>query len=482
MVIQRTVGFGRGLLFCRWLSPETLGQWEMAYTFLLMAAPLAVLGVPGSFGRYLEYYRQRGHLKTFLRRTAAWTALCGASAVGVVVWFAPQFSKLLFGNSQQVLLIQGVALCLGAIILHHTISSLLVALRLFRVVSAMNFFHSLLFAILALGLLLVEVTVSSILIGYGVASLIVSIGAIAWVGPELRRTDHPEDILPQFQFWPRLLRFAFFVWLTNMLSHLFAVVDRYMIVHISGMSSVESLEQVGYYHSSQIVPLLLVSFADMFSGMVMPHLSHDWEAGRRQQVSRQINFSIKLTSLGMFAFGIWVLLFSPLLFEQALAGKYTAGLTVLPWTLVACIWYGIYLVTQNYLWCAEHARLAAWPLAIGLVFNIALNIVLLPLWGLYGAVVATAAATLICVALLMLLSKRHGLSIDFGTILLVLMPLALVAGIQASCIFLLVVLPIALQTNLVFTNQEHVKLRRSLRKALEKLSPMFRPQVPTTSS
>jgi PST family polysaccharide transporter len=53
-VVQRSVGFGRGMLYMRWLSPEELGQWDMAYSFLLLAAPLIVLGLPGSFGRYLE--------------------------------------------------------------------------------------------------------------------------------------------------------------------------------------------------------------------------------------------------------------------------------------------------------------------------------------------------------------------------------------------------------------------------------------------
>src|SRR3989337_1137354 len=71
-VVQRSVGFGRGILFCRWLSPDELGQWDMAYSFLLLAAPLIVLGLPGSFGRYLERYRQRRQLRTLLRREANW--------------------------------------------------------------------------------------------------------------------------------------------------------------------------------------------------------------------------------------------------------------------------------------------------------------------------------------------------------------------------------------------------------------------------
>ena len=94
-VVQRSVGFGRGVLFCRWLAPDELGQWDMAYSFLLLAAPVVVLGLPGSFGRYLERYRQRQQLRTFLRRTAIWTAALTAAAVARSSLAAtPSFSGL----------------------------------------------------------------------------------------------------------------------------------------------------------------------------------------------------------------------------------------------------------------------------------------------------------------------------------------------------------------------------------------------------
>ncbi len=65
-VAQRLIGFGRGVLFCRWLSPEQLGQWDVAFAFLNLAGPLVVLGLPGSFGRYVEHFRHRGQFRTFL--------------------------------------------------------------------------------------------------------------------------------------------------------------------------------------------------------------------------------------------------------------------------------------------------------------------------------------------------------------------------------------------------------------------------------
>ena len=67
---QRLVGFGRGILFCRLMTDQQLGQWSMVWSYLMLLAPLAVLGLPGCFGKFTEYYRQRGQLKSFIGRIA----------------------------------------------------------------------------------------------------------------------------------------------------------------------------------------------------------------------------------------------------------------------------------------------------------------------------------------------------------------------------------------------------------------------------
>lgn len=470
-LIQRTVGFGRGVLFLRWLSPETLGDWEIIYSFLLLAAPLAVLGVPGSFGRYLEHFRQRGHLRTFLSRTTLWTMSCVVFSAAFIIGFAPWFSQRLFNSPEHTNLIRGIALCLPTIIFHHTLTSLLTAMRLFRVVSAMTFAQSMLFAGLALGLLCFNSDVSSILIGYGAGCLFASLGALAWVWPELRQVERPPQKMPQRDFWPQLLRFAFFVWLTNVLTHLFAIIDRYMVIHYAGLTSIEARIQLGHYHSSRIIPLLLISFADLLSGLIMPHLSHDWEAGRKEQVSNQLRLSLKVAGLGMLGFGVAVLLFAPFLFGVVFQGKYNNGLTVLPWTLAGCVWYGIYALTQNYLWCAEKSRLATLPLVIGLVLNIALNLLFLPLWGLYGAVAATALSSLVCLISLLLLSQHYGLKLDRGTWLCVVAPLTLPAGLTTATMTLALLLILALGTHWVLQSAEQSQLRHLLTDTLNRLKP-----------
>jgi polysaccharide transporter, PST family len=439
-VIQRTVGFGRGILFCRWLSPEELGEWEMAYSFLLLAAPVVVLGLPGSFGRYLERYRQRGQLRTFLYRASVWTSVLTVFAIALLIAAAGQFSDLIFGHPDHRGLMPLLAVSLAAVILHHFLEALFAALRKFRIVSTMHFCQSFLFAAISLALLVWWRTAAeSIIIGYGLACLITAIGALAWNGRDLAVVAAPGEAPTHRSFWPPLVRFAIWVWVTNLLCHLFAVIDRYMLVHCSGLENAEALALVGHYHASRIVPLLFLSVADLLAGVVLPYLSHDWEAGHKERVAERLNLVLKFLALAMLAGGVAVMILSPLLFRVAFEGRYNDGLAVLPATLTYCALYSLLLVAQTYLWCAERMKSGAIPLAVGLVVNILLNFALIPTWGLEGVVAATTIATGLALAVLYAINHHVGMKLEPGVLWLSLAPAAMCGGVWVGAVTLLAI-------------------------------------------
>jgi PST family polysaccharide transporter len=239
------------------------------------------------------------------------------------------------------------------------------------------------------------------------------------------------------------------------------------------MSPAEALDQVGHYHSSRVIPLLLVSVAELLSGLIMPHLSHDWEAGRHDHVGRRLNLGVKLTSFGMLLSGAAILAAAPFLFHVVLEGRYDEGLAILPWTLAGCVWYGIYCIAQNYLWCAEKARLATAPLGLGLVANVLLNLVLLPRYGLHGAVLATAVSTVLCLATVLSLSRRHGMQLDTGTWILALSPAAIGFGVWPAIAACGALAGAAVTTNLVFTADERRELAACCRDALFAVVPFL---------
>ncbi len=474
-ILQRTVGFGRGILFCRWLTPEELGNWDMAYSFLLMASPVVVLGLPGSFGRYVERFRQRGQLRTFLRRSTIVTALLTLLAIVTLVVAAPQFSDFIFGRSDHVPRVILVAACLVAVILHHYLEALFAALRKFRIVSTMQFCQSMSFAVISLGLLWWwRAATESIIVGYGVACLISSVGMLLWAGPALLELAAPDEASTHREFWPPLARFAAWVWMTNLLCHLFAIVDRYMLVHWSGLDNATALAEVGNYHASRIVPLLFISLADLLAGVVMPYLSHDWEAGERKRVSNRLNLVLKMTSLGMMAASVAVLWMAPWLFHVAFQGRYDDGFAVMPWTLAYCLWYALLIVAQNYIWCAERAKLSSVPLATGLALNVVLNLFLIPMWGLLGAVVATTMATAFAVAILYWINKRAGMELQAGTIWMTIAPAALCGGMWPAAIVLAVLVIAVPFSNKLLTSAERELLLDFGRGQWEQLKDMLK--------
>lgn len=458
-VVQRSIGFGRGVLFCRWLDPESLGHWDMAYGFLLLAAPVAVLGLPGCFGRYIERYRQRGQLRTFIMRTCIWTFGLAALAIAGLVGFRAPFAYLVFGEQEQQALLLLVVAALAAVILHHFLEAVFAGLRLFRFVSAMQFAQSMLFAAISLTLLATwRSDAHSVVAGYGLACLLSSCGMLLW---SRRLNSEPGDAStadPHREFWPPLLRFAVWVWITNVLSNLFSVIDRYMIVHYSGLPADEALGLVGYYHTSMLVPVLLISVANLLAGAMTPHLSHQWELGDQRGVAQCIGLSLKLAALGMFAAGIGVLWFTPTLFHFAFGGKYDAGLQVLPWALASCVWFSLLLVSQTYVWCAEKTRQACLPLALGLVGNVVLNLILLPRLGLQGAVMATALATCLALATQLFVNSRQGMQLGREVWLICLTPFGLVAGGEMALSVGAVIALVALGTNAFLTSTERSEM------------------------
>jgi O-antigen/teichoic acid export membrane protein len=467
---QRLIGFGRGILFCRWLEPEQIGQWDVAFGFLSLAAPLTVLGLPGSFGRYVEYFRQRGQFHAFLKRTTIVSGLMCVVATVMIIAERSWFSKLIFGSSSETSLVVWVSLCLATIILHNFLIALFIAVRRYRVVTALQFVQSIGFAVLSLGLLWVWPSgAASVVIGYAVATILSAIGAVAC----LRRlaADEPsrEQAVPHAAFWAKLAPFAIWMWVTNLLANLFDLIDRYMIVHHSGMEANEALRQVGFYHSSRIVPLLFVGIAALLAPMITPYLSCDWESGRREAVVRRLNTVLKLLLYCLFSASVAVLFVAPWLFETAFQNKFQGGLIVLPWTLAYCTWFGTIAVAQNYLWCAERPGLNSFAMLAGLLLNIGFNLLWLPSFGLEGAVWATTLANLATLVLVYLFSRVHGMHVDLGTWILSFGPVALSLGPWGALGVLFAISALSAGTNCVLNQQEKQHLIDGAINGLQKL-------------
>jgi len=458
--IQPVVTLARGLLFCRWLEPVQMGCWDMALSFITLAAPLVVLGIPGSFGRYVESYAQRGQLAMFLRRTMVATAALMLLATALVANGGAALSWLIFSSTSYQHLVGPVAFALVTLIVFAFVVELLTALRMFRIASMLQVIKGVSFAVVGAVLILgVSRGPASVIIAHSLGCLVAAAVGGWWIfaaWKELLQSARPaeEGYVSHGELWAQLMPFAVWMWVTNALSNIFEIVDRLMIVHCSRMTTVEALDAVGQYHSSRIVPMLFASFAMMLASLVLPHLSRDWEAGRRREVSARLNFTLKLLSVALMAGSVALLWVAPWLFRLAFDGRYDVGLRMMPWTLVYCAWLGLSFVAVNYMLCAERVRLSTTALFAGLIANVLMNLALLPTLGLLGAVLATVVGKAVVLGLVFWYSRMLGMKVHTGTLLLAILPLALAGGAVFATVALVLILGLALTTDLVFRGKE----------------------------
>lgn len=469
---QRFTGFLRGIFFCRFLSDEELGLWSLAFSFLLLAAPLAVLGLPGSFGRYVEYYHHRGQLRSFLRRTLFMSALLTLIAITGLAIAHRYAAWIVFKDTGQIQLIWIIAASIGAIIAFNFLNELLMAMRQVRAVSMMQFVHSLLFT--TVGVTLVCATTmgaSALVVAYASAGVIaVFVGMyLLWKAKIFDHSPIAQEKMPAMEMWRKLLPFAGWVWVINLFTNLFDTADRYMILHLAKTTSGTTQGLVGQYHSSRIVPMLLVAIAGMLGSIILPYLAHDWEAKRKHLVSTRLNLVLKLLCVGLTLAGIAILLNANWLFGWALGGKYADGLSVLPWTLTYCCWFSLFTVAQTYLWCAEKGRLCGMALAVGLGGNLVMNLLLVPFWGLAGAVVATAISNAIALGMIYWFNQRAGMKLELGVILLSCLPLTLAVGVLPAAIGLVIAIALMFRANWLLSNEQREEIRHGLIAGCDKL-------------
>ena len=276
---------------------------------------------------------------------------------------------------------------------------------------------------------------------FAAANLVTSIWAIVVIYQTLdgEDPDAPPTQDEPVRFWHKLAPFAAWYWIADLFGNLFGAIDRLMIVHLADDYGFDGLYMIGQYHSSQIIGVLLIGLTSMFGGVLLSYLSHDWESGQRDKAARTLDFAIKLAALALTVTAAVALLLAPPVYHLVLDNKFVSGFRVLPLTMAYCIWFGLLVIAHNFLWCREKPWLVSATLVFGLSVNVVLNLLLLPRWGLDGAVAATAISNLMALAAVFWLCHLLGMRYSSGTLLAVAAPATLCLGGVSSLVFVALV-------------------------------------------
>ncbi len=465
---QRLIGLGRNVGFCHYLSESELGLWALANSFIIIGAPIAVLGLPGSLGKFVEHYRLQGCLQSYLIRL---TAVCAISVwlfSGVMITFSDEASQMLYGKSMDGSVIVWTAVTLVFVVLFNSTVELVMALRLVRLGSMLQLINTLVFTVLGIAGMAWFKHWLVLLPAYSIACLAAVVPGLVGVWREANADMSSAVPYPALTMWKRIFPFAAAMWCSNLLSNLFDLIDRYMVLHLAQASSEVGQALVGHFYCGRILPNLLLSLGLMLGGVMLPYLSADWERKLHGKISLTMNNMLVVLSLLFTGLAIGAQAFSPLLFNWFLAGRYQDAQDILSIGLIFACWSSLSTVAAAYLLCAERGKQYAFILALGLALNIGLNWPLIHAMGLYGAALATTITNGFVLLLILWRIHRHGCSIHRVTLLFSTLPLCLVCGPIIAGTMLMGLTVVCSRTNWILTDEDRVAIDRMVIPYLEK--------------
>ena len=434
-IIQRFVGFFRSIWICRMMDDTEVGQWAMAIGFILLMTPVMMFGVPGSLPRYVERFRKQGHLRAFVRNLA-WATFCFTMFFLLAVTVVPQtLSWFIFLEPQNRMLIYSVGAAVAATSAFYFLNELLSGLRQVRMVSIVQFTHSISFTILAFAALYAGFGLIGIILSFAVAALIAMLPGLWVLRSGWSKLPESSEPFRAPKVWRMLLPYAAALWAMNMLGNVFDLADRYMILHLTPGGEMLGQAAVGQYHSGRMIPVLLLGLGTLVSGILMPYLSADWENGKKDAVRDRMKKTLLIAAALFTSCGAATIVLAPWLFGTLLQGRYEDGLSLMPMAFVFCSWSAMVTIGEAYLLVVERGKLVAIAIAVGLVANIGLNAVLLPLFGLHGAVLATLAAHGIVMLGLWIAMAKSDFRFDHSIVYISLLPATLLLSPWVAMFF-----------------------------------------------
>jgi PST family polysaccharide transporter len=474
LLIQRIVAFARGIIFARVLGTEQYGIYTLSFFLIPIMVIVASLGIPSAFGRFIPRYEQKGAVRYFLRKTYTLTIAIAIAVTAAIVLAPGFFSNLLYGDPTHTKIITLAAFSIPLMLVFRNVSSTFLGLRLFRASSVFEFFQVAAYALIGTVLVLLFRSATSAVFAYAVSFVLGLVLFVPVLASYLVKKEPYFRPLDENDFYRQMLRFAIWFMVTPILAQVFHYVDRLSIQRL--MTSSDQ----GIYSATIAIAQMISAVGLAVNNVVYPHLSATWERGRRDEALRHLDLAIRVTALVLLVLGLVVVLLGDFIIGLLLGDAYAEGARVLPYLVV------FYLLTIS-VWLfgvfpslIEKTYVATIGLVIALPVNIALNLALIPEMGIVGAAMATMLSYFLMWITVVIICWKFGMKIGSKTLLVSLVPFALLLPAPWSAAVVLVFAVLGLATPLIFTAGEKALARDEVLRFLRRArgGPGEPPQAP----
>jgi O-antigen/teichoic acid export membrane protein len=411
---QAVASFGTIAVLTRVLSDVEYGRFALVFATMTLAHYIFLTWTEAAASRFYTEARERGetasHFASMVRANLASAVVFAVvAAIGLTVWSGDAVVKLALAAAF------GGAMVRSLLRISLETRRMALNARRFAIVDT---FHTLAGFALSIGAVVVlGMSVDGIFLAMGVASIF----ALMIEGPALLLQARggqvePERVRTYMAFGAPI---AFGLIMTLALAN----GDRFLIAHFLGEAAVGA-----YAAGYQVAARILETFFIWAGSAAFPLLLNAWETEGEAGAQRaaRAGFALRLGIGAPAALGI-ALVAAPLCEVLIGEGLRDEAARIAPWIALAALLAGLCDYFSDAFMLAKKVVQRALLLILPMILNLGLNVMLLPVMGINGAVVSTLLAYATCMVLLAVIGRRY---------VALPVPLADIAKVAAGCAFM----------------------------------------------
>jgi O-antigen/teichoic acid export membrane protein len=386
-VAMTAIGVLTGIITARWLGPHDRGLFQLLILLPTMLSNFVKLGIPQAS---VYFMRRKGASPSAIASNALWFAFTTGTLLSVACWFGRDwFLRRLLKGAPPELVAPTLAL-VPFVLLQFYLLGVAQAQERFREYNVRQIVPNVLSLV---GMFVVLVVLHRGLVGAVLTQAAIVVFMSVWLTVRVHR-EAPLAPRVDATLLRGMLGFGAKSYVQTLAATLHLRIDQYLIAYL-----LKSPGDVAYYAIGVNLVSLLLKIPDATGTVLFPRLAASAERDAHLATVRVCRNTLFLTALGMVALAVLGPLGIPILYGHRFDRAIRPMLILLPGALMMALYQ---ILTRSF---TSHARQEINILAAvtALCLNVALNLVLIPRFGIEGAAVANGlsygtAATILLVA------------------------------------------------------------------------------------
>ena len=379
----------------RSLGVVEYGIWSQIAITSSLLIPVLSLGLMNSTVRYLgsesPAIRERSFVSVLLA-TALAVILIG---LGLLKW-ERILTIAVFGSYDFVLYTRLLILYLFSSVMLHTTLSYYRACNRIKIHSIAHITSSLLELLVVIVVLsFFHMSLLAAICGMSAVNLVICTITVVPILAKARgwHLQNLAILKPYLIYGLPFVPDAFLLWVLNSS-------DRYVITYFRGF------EEVGRYSAAYRLALLPKLILAALSFVLYPTISMLWENGKREQAQHYIETSLKYYTFIAVPAAAGLTCLGPALLRMLGTSQLSVGMPLLAFLVSGVALMGAYELFVYIIYLREQTRYLPAISLLSASTNLALNLWLVPRYGILSAAIATLVAYFMQFTLVILLSRR----------------------------------------------------------------------------